>query len=252
MSEPELRPVAGEEDLRASVSRLMRGLNHDLKNPLGAADGYVDLLLQGFRGPISDEQRQTLERVRTLIAAGVAILEDVVSYSRASMGELRVRPTETDLRAVVRMTMERHAARAADAGIALEFDAPADAVRLTTDPDVVAQIVDRLLANSLDHTPDGGRIDVRIRPEHGKVRIRVSDSGPGIPEADRERVFLAFERGPAPARTRTSAGIGFGLALARSLARRLEGSLELEPDGDGSTFTLDLPLAPSAEALLNG
>lgn len=229
-----------EEDLRASVSRVMRGLNHDLKNPLGAADGYVDLLLQGFRGDITAEQRQTLERIRTLIASGVTILEDVVSYTRAAIGELKPRSSDTDLKAIVRMTMERHAARAADAGIAFEFHAADEPTRATTDPDLVGQIVDRLIANALDHTPEGGRVDVRVAQDGANVTVQVSDDGPGVPEADRERVFMAFERGPAPVRPRASAGIGFGLALARALATQLNGELRLEPD-TGSTFTLLVP-----------
>ncbi|HEX6641451.1 MAG TPA: HAMP domain-containing sensor histidine kinase [Thermoanaerobaculia bacterium] len=227
-----------EEDLRASISRMMRGLNHDLKNPLGAADGYVDLLLQGFRGDITPEQRQTLERVRTLIASGVDILEDVVTFARASIGELKVHPSPTELRAVVRTTMERHAARAADADIALDFQGPDEPVRIETDGTVVQNVVRRLIENALDNAPDGGRVGVAVARDGTGAQVRVTDSGPPIPEVDRDRVFLAFERGAAPARTRESAGIGIGLALARALTDRLGGTLTAD---DGKTFVLKLP-----------
>ena len=233
------------EDIRATVSRVMRGLNHDLKNPLGAADGYLDLLLQGYRGELTPEQKQTLERVRALIASGVAILEDVVAYTRASIGELKVRPSDTEVKAVVRMAMERHNARAADAGIRMEFDAPPEPVRAVTDGDAVARIVDRMLANALDHAPEGGRVAVSVQSDGASVAIRVNDDGPGVPEPDRERVFLAFEKGPAPARTRESTGIGFGLALGRALADELGGELLLE-EGAGAAFTLRIPLQPAA------
>lgn len=227
-------------ELRATISRVMRGLNHDLKNPLGAADGYLDLLLQGFRGDLTEEQKQTLERVRALIGSGVGILEDVVAYTRATIGELKVRPSETDVRAIVRMTLERHATRARNAGIELKVDAPAEPLRITTDADLVGQIVDRLLANALDHAPDGSRVDIALASNGGGVTVRVSDTGNGVPDADRERVFLPFERGPQPVRPRETTGIGFGLALGRSLAERLGGKLELEA-GTGSTFVLELP-----------
>lgn len=230
--------MSNQEDLRTSVSRLMRGLNHDLKNPLGAADGYLDLLLQGFRGDLTPEQRQTLERVRVLIASGVGILEDVVTFARASIGELKLQRSDTELKAVVRTTMQRHAARAADAGVALDFAGPDEAVRIHTDGGAVGTIVARLIDNALDHTPEGGRVEVRIVRGDAGAEVRVSDSGPGVPENDRERIFLAFERGGAPVRPRESPGIGFGLALARALAQRLDGSLHL--DG-GNTFVLRLP-----------
>ena len=227
-----------EEDLRTSISRLMRGLNHDLKNPLGAADGYLDLLLQGFRGDLSPEQRQTLERVRVLIASGVGILEDVVLFARAAIGELKMQRSDTELKAIVRTEMERHATRAADAGVALDFEGPDGPVRVDTDGGVVGTVVGRLIENALDHTPEGGRVQVGITPMDGGTAVTVKDSGPGVPEADRERVFLAFERGAAPVRPRQSSGIGFGLALARALAQCLGGSLTL--DG-GNAFVLKLP-----------
>ncbi|HEX6587714.1 MAG TPA: HAMP domain-containing sensor histidine kinase [Longimicrobiales bacterium] len=230
--------MSEREDLRSSISRLMKGLNHDLKNPLGAADGYIDLLLQGFRGDLTPEQRQTLERVRVLIASGIGILEDVVTFARASIGELRLQLTDTEIKAVVRTTMERQAARAADAGVTLDFDGPAQPVRVRTDGTSVGTIVGRLIENALDHTPEGGRITVSVKPTQPGAEVRVSDTGPGVPETDRERIFLAFERGAAPVRPRESPGIGFGLALSRALAQRLDGSLHM--DG-GNEFVLRLP-----------
>ena len=81
----------------------------------------------------------------------------------------------------------------------------------------------------------------------GGVTIEVRDSGPGIPEADRDRVFIEFERGSAPVRARETAGIGFGLPLARALADRLDGSLRLDSEvGNGSKFTLELPARSAA------
>ena len=232
------------EDVRASFSRLMRGLNHDLKNPLGAADGYVDLLLQGYRGELNEEQRQTLERVRTLIATGIAILEDVVSFARAELGELRVRPGDTDLGSVARMAMDRHRKRADEARIALEFDGASGPVRAVTDPDLVGQVVDRLLANALDYAPDGGRVRVATEAHGDRVRVLVRDDGPGVPPEDRERLLLPFEKGSAPARARETAGIGFGLSLAHALAQRLGGELRVDGAEDGGTVVmLELPKA---------
>ena len=246
MSELQLDWIdSSQEDgeLRASVSRLMRGLNHDLKNPLGAADGYLDLMLQGFRGDLTDEQRQTLERVRVLIASGVEILEDVVTFTRASLGELRVNLSDADINVITRMALEPHASRAREGHVTLELAASEAPVRTSTDPDLVGRILRPILANALDYTPDGGRVDVRVERGTDNVAVTVRDTGPGVPPEDAERVFLEFERGPAPLRARETSGIGFGLPLARALAASLDGSLELvsEP-GSGTTVTLRLPL----------
>lgn len=228
--------------LRGSISRLMRGLNHDLKNPLGAADGYLDLMLQGFRGELNEEQAETLRRVRKLIASGIAILEDVVTFARASLGELNVRMSESDMNAVARMTVEAHRPRAERQNVELEF-VPADSeVRAETDANLVGQILRQLLANALDYTPDGGQVSVRVERREDEVALVVTDTGPGVPDAACERIFLEFERGAPPVHERETAGIGFGLPLARALADQLNGRLHLDTEvGRGSIFTLTLP-----------
>lgn len=230
--------------LRASISRLMRGLNHDLKNPLGAADGYLELMLEGYRGNLSEEQTETLGRVRTLIASGIAILEDVVTFARASLGELDVSMSVSDMNAVARMTVDAHRSRAERQNVELDFVSTEPEVRAATDASLVGQIMRQLLANALDYTPAGGRVDVRVEREGGEVRLIVSDTGPGIPDAACERIFLEFERGAPPVHERETAGIGFGLPLARALADQLDGRLRLDTEvGRGSTFTLTLPAA---------
>lgn len=237
-------------ELRASISRLMRGLNHDLKNPLGAADGYLQLMLEGLRGDLSPEQRETLERARTLIASGVSILEDVVTFARASLGELDVQMSEADVNSVGRVIVDEHRTRAQRQGIELRYVPAESPVHVLTDSSLVGQILRQLVANALDHTPEGGRVEVRVERRGEDIELAVSDTGPGVPDAARERIFLEFERGAPPVHERETPGIGFGLPLARSLADRLHGRLRLDSGaghgaGHGATFTLSLPAAPA-------
>lgn len=229
-------------DLQDTVSRLMRGLNHDLKNPIGAADGYLELLLFGYRGELNEKQRESIERVRALLDNAIRILEDVVTYTRASLGELEVRPAEADLNAIVRLVLEEQRARAQEDGVALSATSEEDVTRTVTDQERVAQILRQLIANALDHTPAGGSVEVRVQRDGDGFGIAVRDTGPGIPDEERERIFLEFERGGPPVHPRQTGGLGFGLPLARALADRLDGQLRIESEvGSGSTFTLKLP-----------
>lgn len=237
-------PAARDEldELRGTVSRLMRGLNHDLKNPIGAADGYLELLLEGYRGDLSDDQRQAVGRVRELLASAIRILEDVVTYARASLGELTVRPAEADLNAIVRLVVEEQRERADSEGVVMEVETGAEAQRTITDQERVAQILRQLLANALDHTPAEGHVEIGVRRLGDDFGVFVKDTGPGIPEDERDRIFLEFERGSPPVHARETGGLGFGLPLARALADQLEGRLQMESEvGSGSTFTLVLP-----------
>jgi len=105
-----------------------------------------------------------------------------------------------------------------------------------------------LVANALDWSPPGGRVELRIVADEEGVHITVDDQGPGVPESERARIFLPFERGPA--RPDGRLGYGLGLALVRTVAELHHGSVEVtnSPLG-GASFRLDLPHAP-AEAVL--
>jgi len=232
------RATADDEALRASVSRLMRGLNHDLKNPLGAAGGYLQLLGEGVLGELNERQRDTVGRTRGLLQDALCIVEDVVTFARASIGELETNLAPTDLAALARLTVDELRGTADEREVNLDAETPADPVELRTDGDRVTQILRHLIRNALEHSRAGGTVLVSVEREgaSGAVALSVADDGPGIPEEDLDRVFLEFEKVGA------GEGTGFGLPLSRALAQLLGGRLEVDSEPDvGSTFTLRLP-----------
>jgi signal transduction histidine kinase len=110
---------------------------------------------------------------------------------------------------------------------------------IVTDGDRVLQIISNLLSNAFRWTPDGGRIELTLTAENGSVAVEVGDSGPGIEERERDRIFRPFY-------TQDGGGTGLGLAIARELALALGGRIELESDpGSGSRFQLFLPVTPA-------
>lgn len=226
--------------LAATVSRLMRGLNHDLKNPLGAAEGYLELLMEGMLGELDAEQKKTVGRVRGLLGEALSIIDDVVTYARASIGELDTRVVPTDMASLVRMAATDLKRRGPDRDVTVEVDAPERLPDLETDPDRISQILRHLLTNAVEHSPDGGTVQVRVSDEgtgdSRRVRIEVEDRGDGIARDELDRLFLAFEKGQ-----NGGGGPGFGLPLSRALADLLGGRLSVESaEGEGSTFALEL------------
>ena len=241
--------AAGQRNAELAMSAksaLMRGVTHDLKNPLGAARGYADLLADGALGPVPEAQARTVNRLRSLISVTLDTVNDLVELSRADAGELRIDREETDLARIGRDCVDDYRASSDAAGLQLRFEGdnlePGSSTLVTTDPVRVRQVLGNMLSNALKYTPRGGIVRVSIStaldPELGHViALDVSDTGPGIPEPLRERVFEEFFR--VSTTVAVAHGTGVGLAIARRVARLLGGDLRVrETPGGGATFSL--------------
>lgn len=238
----------GDELERATDARtrLLRGVTHDVKNPLGAAKGYAELLRMGVRAPLQPEQAPLVAGVIRSIDGALGIIADLLDVARADSAGLAVNRVEVDLAAVAREAAEAHRPAAESVGQVIEVVAH-DPLKVYTDPDRVSQVLGNLLSNAIKYTPAPGRITVTPGIRDGSAEVggpwaivQVTDSGPGIPANQREAIFEEFTRlddtGPQK-------GHGLGLAIARRIARLLGGDLNVEPAADGgANFILRLPL----------
>jgi signal transduction histidine kinase/CHASE3 domain sensor protein len=245
------------ERVMESRARLIRGFSHDLKNPLGAADGFLELLETGVKGELNPEQREGLARSRHSIHTALDLIRELVELARAEAGEIRLAVAPLDVRDLVRTITDEYRAQAEAADLDLVAETEETLPIVSSDRTRVAQILGNLISNALKYTPAGGRVTVRarrattgppgVRPEgaaEGWVRIDVSDTGPGIPEEQQASIFEEFTRF-APD---ISQGAGLGLPISRRLARALHGEVTVESEvGRGSTFTLWLPVTMKEE-----
>jgi PAS domain S-box-containing protein len=234
-----------EELERVTESRatLMRGFSHDVKNPLGAAMGHAQLLAEGILGELSGRQRESVERICRSIDTAIRLIHDLLDLARAEAGQIEVESVETDVGRAAREIAEDFRAQATAVGLALDVRAP-DGLRADTDPTRLRQILANLLSNAVKYAPQGQvTVDAEFRASGGPrpgawVALRVTDTGPGIPEDKREQIFQEFTRLDPEAQQ----GAGVGLAISRRIARLLGGDLTVESEvGRGSTFTLWLP-----------
>ncbi len=244
----------GQVRLQQSIEAreaLARGVTHDLKNPLGAARSYSELLEEGFAGSLTPTQHAIVTRLRGLIAGALESVTDMLEVSRIDAVGLSIVPRAVDLSALVRSAAVDHAALAAKAGVAIETVLFGDTTTVESDPKRVAHIVADLLSNALKYTPRGGRIRLSLTtaglddasPGNGAgrhVQVTVSDSGPGIPQDQRQSVFEEFARGSSA--DGAVPGTGIGLAASRRVARLLGGDITVSTSvWGGAAFTLTLP-----------
>jgi signal transduction histidine kinase len=232
--------------LMESRGRLIRGFSHDVKNPLGAADGYAALLQDGIYGAITDEQRASIGRVRDAVHRALSLIDDLHELARAETGHLGIRLEATNMGALVSACAEEY--RAAASAKHLEFIQRVDAALppVETDPSRVRQVVGNLLSNAIKYTA-AGSIVIRARSDDGAqsadvahVFIDVEDTGPGIPVEKHELIFEEFAR----LADGKHSGAGLGLAISRHVAEALGCRLQLRSEvGKGSTFTLCIPVA---------
>ena len=221
-------------------ARLIRGISHDLKNPLGVADAHAEFLEMGMKGNLTGDQRESIGAIRRSVRNTVRLIDDLLQLARAERGEVPLEPLPLDFAELVREVAIDVRSRAEAEDLSFEVSVPETVVEGVADRRRVREIVDNLLSNAIRYTPAGGRVALALRSaeeQDGTIRIAVTDTGPGIAPVDQERIFQEFERASG-----RDDGSGLGLAISREMARLLGGEIQLESRvGVGSTFTLVIP-----------
>ena len=232
-----------------SRSRLMRGFSHDVKNPIGAADGFAELLSMGIYGALTAEQQASIDRMRRSIHTALALIDDLHELARAETGHLTLKLAPVDLAVLARSLGEEYDAAAHGRGLSLSVEVEQRGLIVQADGPRVRQIVANLLSNAIKYT-ERGSITLRVREQEAEpsgnqgnqgswVAIDVIDSGVGIPADKRDFIFEEFNR----LDTGTTSGAGLGLAISKLLAESLGGHVSVTSElGRGSMFTLWLPL----------
>jgi PAS domain S-box-containing protein len=237
-----LRSQARElEAANLTKAQFLASMSHELRTPLNAIGGYVDLLMMGVRGPMNDEQMQDLERVRRSQQHLLAVITDILNFSRVEAGQLTYEIVRVPILEVVKSVTQMVIPQASAKGLSLgDVDCPKDLDALA-DRSKVEQILLNLLSNAVKFTPSGGSVTVACRRDGNRALMSVTDTGMGIPEDHKGKIFEPFVQ---IGRSLTSAqeGTGLGLAISRDLARAMGGDITVESTlGEGSTFTLSLP-----------
>ncbi len=228
------------EEANRAKSRFLAAASHDLRQPLHALSLYsAALRLRAEDGALGEVAQQ----INRALSSLSALVDSLLDISKLDAGAVRPQPQRVGLRALIERIEAEYRPLARSRG--LEFRvAPVD-VEVESDPVLLGRIVRNLVDNAIKYTAQGG-VTLACEVDETTVRVVVRDTGPGIPEAERERIFEEFYQIGNPERDRAE-GLGLGLAIVRRLAQLLGLKLKLKSEpGRGSSFSVKLARLPAA------
>ncbi|MEJ7758252.1 MAG: PAS domain-containing sensor histidine kinase [Gemmatimonadaceae bacterium] len=235
---------AEAEMANKAKSEFLANMSHELRTPLNAIGGYVELLREGIRGPVNDAQRTDLDRIKRSAHLLLSLINDILNFAKIEAGRVRIAPEEVSMNHVLGELETLVAPQLLKKELRYDYHCCDSSYTAYADPERLQQILLNLLSNAVKFTPSGGEIGVECIATQDTMRVRVCDTGVGIPADQLDCIFEPFvqlERGQSS----ESAGTGLGLAISRDLARAMGGDLAAESTLDaGSTFTLTLPRRP--------
>jgi two-component system OmpR family sensor kinase len=228
--------------LRAALStqrQFMADASHELRTPVSVIRTAAEVTLSRDHRD-ETEYREALAMTRAQSQRLSRLVEDMLVLARADAGAYPLRPVDLYLQDVVADCQRVVDVLAAERGITITSSGPHD-VPVRGDEELLRRLLVNLLQNAVQHSPRGGVVSIDVSPNGSRAYVRVRDSGTGIPETDRTRIFDRFvQLDPS----RRMEGTGLGLTIAKWIAEVHQGSLSLESTGPaGSTFRVELPLA---------
>jgi signal transduction histidine kinase len=224
-----------KDDFIASVS-------HELRTPLTSIRGYLELILDNEVGEVNEEQREFLKIIERNSERLLSLIGDLLFSAQVEAGRVELDLEDTELGVLVDDSVESARPRAAANGVELTRSTT-DALALRGDTKRLSQLLDNLVSNAVKFTPSGGTVAVSLTRVNGCAVVEVSDTGPGISPEDQAHLFERFYRTSSAA---TIPGTGLGLSIAKVIVEAHGGVMEVASDlGSGTTFRVELPLAPT-------
>ncbi|QDU65014.1 HAMP domain-containing sensor histidine kinase [Engelhardtia mirabilis] len=230
------------EEAFGRLTRFTADASHELRTPLAVLRTEVELALRRNREP--DEYREALRTGLRAVARMTELVDGLMVLAKADAGSADIERTRVELGAAATEAVEALGARARAQSI--EIHSEGNAVQVRGDRALLREAIENLLSNAVRYNEPGGRVDVAVRSEGGQALVSVRDDGPGIPADSLDRLFDRFYR-VDEARSRAQGGSGLGLSIVRWIAEAHGGTVDVASSpGEGSTFTLRLPLVDGA------
>lgn len=238
--------VQKERAVELAKDELLSLASHQLRTPATGVKQYVGMVLQGFAGDVSDEQVMLLEKAYASNERQLRIINEILHLAKIDSGRIVLARQKIDLGELVSDIVNEQKPDIEAAHHSLKLQTPSRPLIVNADAHMLRMAIENVLSNAIKYTHPGGTIDVQVAKSQGKASIAVKDSGIGIRAGDLGKIFRQFSRLPNEMSQRVE-GTGIGLYLAKHLVELHKGVIRVESQpGEGSTFTIALPLKQTA------
>lgn len=229
-----------EMELQKTKDELLALASHQLRTPATAVKQYVGMILQGYSGKISKEQKTMLTKAYNSNDRQIEIINHLLYVAKADAGELKIDKEVFDLTRLIREVVEDVKSQALKKGVKVQYS-PGGIIEVNADQKFVRMIIENLVSNAIKYSEPDAEVGVVLKKKAGKAVTVVSDKGVGIAQADLSKLFQKFSR-IENKYSRSEGGSGIGLYLAKTLADAHRGSITVSTKADeGSQFTFTLP-----------
>jgi signal transduction histidine kinase len=231
------------ENLDQDKSQFVRIVTHELRSPVQVTSSLLNVLGRGYTGELNEKQADLVDRAQRRIQFLQTLIDDLLDLAAGKADVLATSERGlVSLTDVLQEVYARYEAAAQDKGLTLRLEHPEEALNVWGDRDELDRIMNNLVSNAVKYTPQG-EVRLQAGPVDSFVRVVVSDTGIGIPQEAQEHLFEEFFRA-RNAKDIESTGTGLGLSIVKDLVERYDGKIEVQSaEGQGTTFTLMLPLA---------
>ncbi len=215
---------------------------HDLRSPLGVIMGYSDFLLEEVEEILSEDQNNMLKSILASSEFMLRLLNELLDISAIESGNLNLTLVQDDLGKVVRRNVELNNVIANKKNISIYFNQPEALPEILFDMGKIEQVLNNLISNAVKFSKPGSIVNVSIFKSESDLTVAVADQGPGIPEAEREKLFKPFQKTSVKS-TAGEKSTGLGLSIVCNLILGHQGKIWVESKvGEGSTFYFSLPV----------
>jgi signal transduction histidine kinase len=222
-------------------SQFLANMSHELRTPLNAILGYTELIQDNIYGDVPEKIQEVLVRLEQNGRHLLGLINDVLDLSKIEAGQLTLSLNEYSMGEVVQTVFTSVEALAAEKKLELKVKVPQDLSIARGDEQRIAQVLLNLLGNAIKFT-DEGEVRVAVTDSDGTFLVSVTDTGPGLSEADQKRIFEEFQQTDGSS-TREKGGSGLGLSIAKKIVAMHGGRIWVESNMDkGSTFRFTLPV----------
>ena len=222
-------------------SQFLANMSHELRTPLNAILGYTELIVDKIYGDVPERISEVLERVQKSGRHLLGLINEVLDLSKIEAGQLTLELSEYSFNDVAQAVVSAVGSLAAEKQLLLSVNVAADLPVGRGDERRVTQVLLNLVGNAIKFT-EKGEVAVRVSASAGTFLVAVRDTGPGIREEDRQRIFEEFQQSDSSP-TKTKGGTGLGLAIAKRIVEMHGGRIWVESSlGHGSTFFVSLPV----------